>query len=218
MPSTKDQWLEFGQQIVPTAWGTTLSFKEEDVRLRAIHLVAAVSIIGLVPADAAPAAQAAPAKSKHKLKPSLKISGISVNMQNFPPGTKVTTKEPVNACYGIGGAAFTPMSLTAVGFVHAVKIPSGATTTVVFTTPWASAANGSMDQTGQFSKLLHRNKGHGVAAAFGGAEGPYDYYTYLMLPTGYPTSSYIDGTYTFKVTTKAGGKTLHASGTVTVAC
>jgi hypothetical protein len=182
------------------------------VSLRVVYVAAAVSLAGLMPA------QVAQGKTKQKPKPSLKISGISVNMQNFAPGTKVTEKAPINACYGIGGPSLDPQSLTAVGFVHAVKIPSGATTTVVFTTPWAAAGNGSEDETGKFSKLLFKNKGHGVAAIFGGAEGPYDFYTYLMLPTGSPTGNYIDGTYTFNVTTKVGAKTLHASGTVTVAC
>jgi hypothetical protein len=160
----------------------------------------------------------AQAKPKAKPKPSLKIAGVSVNRQDFKPGTKVTSQQPINACYGIGGAGFDPMSLTAVGFVHAVSIPSSATTTVAFTTPWASVGNGSMNVTDRFSKVLFKNKGHGLASAFGGAEGPYDFYTYLMLPTGYPTSNYINGRYAIKVTAKVGSKTLRASGSIMIAC
>ena len=178
---------------------------------------AVVVIAGAAVASAATVSVAG-AKPSGPAKPSVKISGISVNEQNFPPGTKVTQKSPINACYGIGGAAFTPQSLTAVGFVHAVKIPHNATTTVDFTTPWASAGNGTMHQTDKFSRVLFTDRGHGLASAYGGADGPNDYYTYLMLPTGYPTSSYIDGTYTFAVTIKLGAKTLRSSGTVTIAC
>lgn len=160
----------------------------------------------------------AQAKPKAKPKPSLKIAGVSVNRQDFKPGTRVTQQQPINACYGIGGAGFDPMSLTAVGFVHAVSIPSSATTTVAFTTPWASVGNGSMNVTDRFSKVLFKNKGHGLASAFGGAEGPYDFYTYLMLPTGYPTTNYINGRYAIKVTAKVGSKTLRASGSIMIAC
>ncbi|MDQ6778049.1 MAG: hypothetical protein M3071_17970 [Actinomycetota bacterium] len=173
-------------------------------------------LTGLAVATAATLPALATAKAKPK--PSLKIAALSVNQQYFTPGTKVTQKAPINACYGIGGASFDPMSLTVVGFVHAVGVPSSAKTTVKMTTPWATAANGTMDVSDRFSKVLFKNKGHGVASTFGGAQGPYDFYTYLMLPTGYPTSSYIDGLYTMMVTTQAGSKTLHASGSVVVAC
>jgi hypothetical protein len=186
-----------------------LSSKEEAVRPRVVGTLAVLVTIA-VPAQLA--------QAKPKPKPSLRIAGISVNQQDFKPGTKVTGQQPINACYGIGGAAFDPMSLTAVGFVHAVSIPSSAKTSVTFTTPWASVGNGSMNVTDRFSKVLFKNKGHGVASAFGGAEGPYDFYAYLMLPTGYPTSNYIDGRYAIKVTAKVGSKTLRASGSIVIAC
>lgn len=163
-------------------------------------------------------AQAAHANSHHPPKPSVKVAGISVNQQDFPAGTKVTQQSPINACYAIGGPALTPPSLTVVGFVHAVSIPASAKTTIDFSTPWAGAVNGVINETDRFSKVLFKNRGHGVAATFGGANGPNDYYRYIMLPTGYPTSSYIDGRYSLTVTIKLRTKTLHASGAITVAC
>jgi hypothetical protein len=163
-------------------------------------------------------AQSAHANSHHPPKPSVKVAGISVNQQDFTPGTKVTQMSPINACYGIGGPAFTPQNLTAVGFVHAVSIPADAKTTIDFTTPWASTVNGVIHETERFSKALVPNRGHGVASAFGGANGPNDYYRYIMLPTGYPTSSYIDGRYSFTITIKLRTRTLHASGAITIAC
>ena len=72
--------------------------------------------------------------------------------------------------------------------------------------------------TGPFSKVLFRSKGRQQASLYGGAQGPFDFYSYTMLPTGYPTSYYLSGAYTLDVRTTVNGKALHAKGTATLNC
>jgi hypothetical protein len=166
----------------------------------------------------AAAAPAASAKAK-PTKPSLKIAGISVNRVYLTPGTKVGYPDSQNRCYMIEGADGEPASLTMYGFVKAVKIPAGAPTTVTFTAPWSAKFGAGLGTTtGPFSKVLFRSKGRQQASIYGGAQGPYDFYSYTMLPAGIVTSYYVSGTYTLDVTTTVNGKALHARGTVTLAC
>jgi hypothetical protein len=178
-------------------------------------LAAAVTGVSLfVLAPAAPAAKPKPKK------PSLKISGLSVNQVFMKPGTKVTYPgDSQNRCYRMGGPSGEPQSLTVYGFVSAVKIPKNAPTTVIFTTPWTARIGADQGTTtGQFSKVLYHSKGRQQAAIFGGPQGPYDFFSYNMFPTGVPTSYYLSGTYTLDVTTVVNGKTLHANGSVKVLC
>ena len=119
----------------------------------------------------------------------------------------------------MGGPSGAPQSVTVYGFVKAVKIPASAPTTVIFTTPW-TAQFGADQGTfkGAFSKVLFHSKGRRQAAIFGGPQGPNDFYSYSMLPSGVATSYYLSGKYTLDVTTTVNGKALHARATITLAC
>lgn len=165
------------------------------------------------------AGSGAPAASAKARKPSLKIAGLSVNRVYMTPGTKVPYPDSANRCYMIGGASGAPDSLTVYGFVQAVKIPASAPTTVTFTAPWSAKVGAGLGTTtGPFSKVLFRSKGRQQASLYGGAQGPFDFYSYTMLPTGYPTSYYLSGAYTLDVRTTVNGKALHAKGTATLNC
>jgi len=164
----------------------------------------------------APAAPAAPAKAK---KPSIKISGLSVNQVFSTPGTKIPYPDSQNRCYRMGGPSGAPPSVTVYGFVKAVKIPANAPTTVVFTTPWTAQFGAAIGTTtGNFSKVLYHSKGRQQAAIYGGPQGPNDFYSYSMAPSGGATSYYLTGKYKLDVTTTVNGKALHASATITLAC
>lgn len=164
----------------------------------------------------APAASAAKPKPK---KPSIRISGLSVNQVFSKPGTKIPYPDSQNRCYRMGGPSGAPPSVTVYGFVKAVKIPATAPTTVVFTTPWTAQFGAQTGTTtGNFSKVLYHTKGRQQAAIFGGPQGPNDFYSYSMAPTGGATSYYLTGQYKLDVTTTVQGKTLRASATITLAC
>jgi hypothetical protein len=158
----------------------------------------------------------APALAHSTPAPQIRVTGISVNQQNFAPGTKVTLKAPVNACYGIGGASQSPPSVQAFFFLHAVSIPKSAPTTVSITTPWDHETFPSKQApAATFSKLWFTDRGHGASAIFGGPQGKYDYYRYDDEGTG---SNIFDGKYTIVVTVKVHRRTLHAHGSITIAC
>jgi len=164
----------------------------------------------------APAAPAARAKAQ---KPSVKISGLSVNQVFSPPGTKIPYPDSQNRCYRMGGPSGAPPSVTVYGFVKGVKIPASAPTTVVFTTPWTAQFGAQIGTTtGNWSKVLYHTKGRQQAAIYGGPQGPNDFYSYSMAPTGGATSYYLTGQYKLDVTTTVNGKALHASATITLAC
>lgn len=174
--------------------------------------VPAALLAALVPA--APAAAA-----KKQPKPSLKVVGISPNRWFTSPGRAVKLNDGTNGCYTIGGATGAPTSLQAFFFVKAVRLPANAPTTLTLNTPWdGKNPQSGAPQQGKLSDLLFRSKGRPQAAIFGGAAGPYDRYTYNMLPTGIPTSYYLSGKYAIDVTVKVGSKTYHAAGSITVAC
>jgi hypothetical protein len=172
-------------------------------------------VLALVVAAAAlPAAPAVAAK-----KPSLKVAGLSINRFFARPGTKIVYPDSQNSCYAIEGADGAPQSLTVYAFVTAVKVPASAPATLTITTPWSKAPGAAPEMTsGPFKTLLFHSKGRQQAAIFGGPQGPFDFYTYSMLPTGVPTSYYVSGLYSVDVTAKVGGKTLHAAGSVKVTC
>lgn len=176
-----------------------------------------VAALAVLPALLVPAAPAAAARKQPK--PSLKVVGISPNRWFTAPGRNVRLNDGTNGCYVIGGATGAPTSLQAFFFVRAVRLPSDAPTTLTLNTPWdGKNPQSGQPQQGKLSDLLFRSKGRPQAAAFGGAAGPYDRYTYNMLPTGIPTSSYLSGKYAIDVTVKAGPKTYRATGSITVAC
>jgi hypothetical protein len=150
--------------------------------------------------------------------PSIKLTGISVDQFNAAPNTKITyvPNNPPNACYDIGGAAQDPTQVTVVFFIHAVGIPANAPTTVHFVTPWNTlnipSAAGS---TEEFSKTWFRNKGHGVAAIFGGSDAPDNFYKYDDEGTA---GNVFNGFYSVTTTVKVHGKLLHAHGTLHIDC
>jgi hypothetical protein len=171
---------------------------------------AAVAALG------AAALAAAPAMAHSTPAPKLRLTGISVNMQNFTPGTKVTLKAPVNACYGIGGPSQDPLDVQVFFFLHAVSIPKSAPTTASITTPWDQETfPNTQAPAATFSKLWFTDRGHGASSIFGGPQGKYDYYRYDDEGTG---SNIFDGKYTIAVTAKVHRHTLHAHGSITVAC
>jgi hypothetical protein len=171
---------------------------------------AAVAALGAAVLATAPAlAHSTPA-------PRIRLTGISVNQQNFTPGTKVTLKAPVNACYGIGGPTQDPPSVQVFFFLHAVSIPKSASMTVSITTPWDQETFPSTQApAATFSKLWFTDRGHGASSIFGGPQGKYDYYRYDDEGTG---SNIFDGKYTIALTVKVHRHTLHAHGSITVAC
>jgi hypothetical protein len=151
-------------------------------------------------------------------KPSIKITGISVNEFNAEPNTKITYQpnNPPNACYDIGGAAQDPTQVTVVFFIEAVGIPANAPTTVDFVTPWNTLSfPSSGSPAGQFSKTWFRNKGHGVAAIYGGSDAPDNFYKYDDEGTG---GNVFNGSYSVNTTVKVHGKVLRAHATLKIDC
>ncbi len=65
----------------------------------------------------------------------VRITGISVDWVNLPPGTKVTAKSPTNACYEMGGASGSLIQVDVFVFLHAVGVPKRAPITFKITTP-----------------------------------------------------------------------------------
>jgi hypothetical protein len=165
---------------------------------------------------AASGAVAKPAKKAPK--PSIKITGISVDEFNAQPGTKITYEpnRPVNACYDIGGADQDPPQVDVVFFIHAVGIPKNAATTLDVVTPWDEQTNpdtGGPDP--QFRKTWFTNKAHGLAPIFGGSDAPNNFYTYDDEGT---RGSEFNGSYSVTTTVKVGRKVLRAHGTLTIDC
>jgi hypothetical protein len=164
----------------------------------------------LAPASALAGRKPAQAKA------SIKITGISVNEQNVPPGTTVTDSSPVNVCYGIGGADQDPYSVQVYFFLHAVSIPKTAPTMVLITTPWDSEGFPSkQDPSDAFSSIWYTDRGHSGAALYGGPDGKDDYFHYDDEGT---VGNTFDGTYTIQVSVKVHGHVLHARGKLIVDC
>jgi hypothetical protein len=165
---------------------------------------------------AAPAADAA----KKKPKPSIKVMGLSINQVYVAKGDKIVPEDSTNACYRLGGASGAPDSLTAYAYVKAIRVPKSAKLKYEFHTPWDDAAGGDLGQLyeGAFNKGLYPAKATGGAAIYGGPTGKNFFATYRMLPTGIPTSYYINGTYSMKVSVQVGGKTLKSSASIPVTC
>ena len=174
--------------------------------------------LGLALVSLAATAQPGDAHTKAAAKPSIKITGISVNRFNAEPNTKITyhPNNPPNACYDIGGADQDPTQTTVVFFISAVGVPANAPTTVKFVTPWNTLSfPTTAGSTEQFSKTWFRNKGHGVAAIFGGSDAPDNFYKYDDEGTG---SNAFNCSYSVTTTVKVHGKLLHAHGTLKVDC
>ncbi len=159
---------------------------------------------------------AADAKPKKAAGPALKIASMAINEQSFSPGTKITEKSPINACYFIFGEADSPPSLLFVANIHATHIPSSAPTTLTLTPAWTRLGLGApVTVTNKpFSKAVFDNNGKGVGALNGGVKG--DFFRWDSIQGGSTQSG--DGTYTIKISVKVGGHTISAHGSITVAC
>jgi hypothetical protein len=150
--------------------------------------------------------------------PSIRVTGISVDMFNAEPGTKITYQpnNPPNACYEIGGADQDPTQVDVVFFIHAVGIPANAPTTLDVVTPWDSQSRPSSDDLHPtFAKTWFRNQGHGVAAIFGGSDAPNNFYTFDDEGT---RGNQFNGTYVVTTTVKVHGKFLRARATLKIDC
>ncbi len=157
----------------------------------------------------------AAARKHHPPKPSIRVTGISVNQQNFRPGTHVTRKSPVNACYYIGGPSQSPQNVQAFVFVHAVGIPKHAPLSFDLVTPWDhQQLPDSRTKKPTFGNSFFLNKGH-AGAIFGGATGPHDFYRYDDEGTA---SNIFNGSYSVRVAVKVKGRWLRSRGAITIAC
>ena len=173
--------------------------------------VALLSTIAGVP-------QASAHARKAPSKPSIRITGISVDRFNANPGTKITYRpnRPVNACYDIGGPNQVPPQVDVVFFIHAVGIPAGAPTTLDIVTPWDTQSRPSPnDLHPEFGQTWFRNRNPGLGAIFGGSTAPNNFYTYDDEGT---RGSVFNGSYSVTTTVKVHGKVLRAHGTLTVDC
>ena len=179
---------------------------------RISSFLVALAVLALLSATA----EAKPKPKPKPAKPSIKLTGVSVNQQNFIPGTKVTLTSPINACYGIGGATQDPPDVTMFAFVHAVKIPNRAPLTTTFVTPWdTQTVPDAEDAHPTFGNSWFHDRGHQQASIFGGPDGPDDFFRYDDEGTG---RNIFNGTYTVSVSVKVGGTTLRTHGSITVNC
>lgn len=83
-------------------------------------------------------------------------------------------------------------------------MPNGAKTHFDFHVPWDKTlpADDSVFD-GPFNQGLFGSKSTNLGGAVGGPTGSGTFYTYRQLPSGTPTSYYIAGDYTFKVTARS---------------
>jgi hypothetical protein len=185
-------------------------------RVLARRTILTSATVALWLAGAAPAVGATPRATAAK--PSIKITGISVDRLNAEPGTKITYQpnNPPNACYEIGGADQSPPQVDVVFFIHEVGIPASAPTTLDVVTPWdtqSRPAKGEAPPT--FAKTWFRNKTTGVAEIFGGDSRPGNFYTFDDEGT---RGNAFNGSYAVTTTVKVHGTVLRAHATLKVDC
>ncbi len=169
-------------------------------------------------ASAAGQASAAHAKGKKPAGPSLKILGLSVNLQEFAPGTKVTEKSPINACYHIFGEAAAPHEMMLTALVKADGIPHHAPTSITMVAPWTTQgfAEG-IDEVGvPFSKALFADGRESAGTVAGGGTSADEYFRWIDMQGGSTEAG--DGTYSVKVSVEVGGQTLQAHKSISVDC
>ena len=180
-------------------------------RLAITSVALLAMLLGPVASEAARTAKKAP-------KPSIRITGISVDTFDALPGTKITyhPNNPPNACYQIGGPSQSPYQVTVVFFIHAVGIPNNAPTTYTIVTPWnTQAVPSTTDPNPIFSKTWFTDKGHGLAAIYGGSDAAGNFYHYDNEGTG---SNAFNGSYSVTTTVTVHGKLLRAHGTLNISC
>jgi hypothetical protein len=150
--------------------------------------------------------------------PSLKITALSVNEQAFAPGTKVTEKQPINACYYVFGETTTPHELLLTALVKATGIPASAPTSITLEAPWTKQRFGEpVEEEGvPFHKALFPDGKESVGTVAGGGSEPDEYFRWISLQGGSLEAG--DGTYRVAIATKVGGRTIEAHGQVTIGC
>lgn len=150
--------------------------------------------------------------------PSIKITGISVDAYDASPGTKITymPNNPPNACYDIAGANQAPQQVDVVFFIHTVGVPRTAPTTVDIVTPWdTQSLPDATDPHPTFSSTWFTDKGHGIAALYGGSDAPDNFYRFDDEGT---RGDVFNGVYTVTTTVRVHGKVLRAHGKLTIDC
>jgi hypothetical protein len=163
----------------------------------------------------------AAAQAAHKPKaagPSLKITALSVNEQPFTPGTKVTEKQPINACYYVFGEAATPHEMLLTALVKATGIPANAPTSITLEAPWTKQGFGeAVEEKGvPFRKALFPDGKESVGTVAGGGSEADEYFRWISMQGGSLEAG--DGTYRVVIATKVGGRTLEAHGQVNIDC
>jgi hypothetical protein len=160
-------------------------------------------------------------QAAHKPKaagPSLKITGLSVNEQLFAPGTKVTEKQPINACYYVFGEATTPHEMLLTALVKATGIPASAPTSITLEAPWTKQGFGeAIEEEGvPFHEALFPDGKESVGTVAGGGSAADEYFRWISLQGGSLEAG--DGTYRVVIATKVGGRTLEAHASITIDC
>lgn len=179
----------------------------------------ALALLAVLALSPLAAAQAGKAHPKPKATgPSLRILGLSVNQQPFAPGTKVTERQPVNACYYVFGEAATPHEMMLTALVEATGIPRNAPTSITMVAPWVTQGFGSgIEEEGvPFHKALFPDGKESAGTVAGGGTGPDEYFRWIDMQGGSLQAG--DGRYTVQVSAKVGGHTLEAHGSITIAC
>jgi hypothetical protein len=171
------------------------------------------SLLALAPIAATQAAHKPKASG-----PSLKITALSVNEQAFSPGTKVTEKQPINACYYVFGEAASPHEMLLTALVKATGIPANAPTSITVEAPWTKQGFGEpVEEEGvPFHKALFPDGKESVGTLAGGGSAADEYFRWVSLQGGSLEAG--DGTYRVVIATKVGGRTLEAHGQVTIDC
>jgi hypothetical protein len=203
-------------QIVKPAVCPPSQMKRSRPLRRALNLAfVLVAVLALSPLAAAQA------RGHHKPKatgPSLKITALSVNEQPFVPGTKVTESQPINACYYVFGEAAAPHEMLLTALVKATGVPRNAPTSIAMTAPWVTQGFGSgIEEEGvPFSKAVFPDGKESVGTVAGGGSSADEYFRWISMQGGSLEAG--DGTYRVQISTKVGGHTLEAHGSITIDC
>ncbi|HEY1690131.1 MAG TPA: hypothetical protein VGF95_14850 [Solirubrobacteraceae bacterium] len=158
------------------------------------------------------------AKSKKAKGPFVKVVGLSVDEQDYNPGTHITEKAPLNACYYIFGEAASPSSMIFVALLEASGIPEGAKTSIDVVAPWTTQGFGEGVQESEvpFSEAIFSDKKESAGVVAGGGTSKDDYFRWVQLQGGSIEAG--DGRYSVSISVEVGKQTLEAHGSITVGC
>ena len=173
-----------------------------------------VAFLALSPLAAAHAGS----KGHKKAGPSLNITALSVNENPFEPGTKVTETEPENACYYIFGEAATPHEMILTALVKATGIPASAPTSITMEAPWTKQGFGEaiVEEGIPFHKALFHDGKESEGTVAGGGTAADEYFRWMDLQGGSLQAG--DGSYRVVISTKVGGHTIEAHGSIKIDC